>query len=55
VKFQNEKIKRIFSIIKTWFQGENLKCRNKMFFPKNKASKEILKRKVGELTPKKTP
>jgi hypothetical protein len=34
VKFQNEKIKRIFSKIKTWFQGEILKYKNKMIFSK---------------------
>jgi hypothetical protein len=39
-----QKIKQIFSKIKTWFEGEILKYKNKMIFSKkNKASK----RKVG--------
>jgi hypothetical protein len=35
VKFQNVKIKWIFSEIKTWFQGEISECRNKTNVFKN--------------------
>jgi hypothetical protein len=41
VKFQNAKIKRIFTKIKTWFKGENFKYKNKLIFSgkKEEASK----------------
>jgi hypothetical protein len=32
VKFQNEKIKWIFPILKTCFQGEISECKNKIYF-----------------------
>jgi hypothetical protein len=38
VTFQTAKRKQIFvSKIKTWFQGENLKCRNKMISSKKQS------------------